>query len=207
MPRSVRAFLLLLSVLQVLQSRKHLCCQTQAVCICDCLHPLAAVATDVSLHALTSRPWVSSSCFAAGCSCCSLYVHSLCMQAVQLSETGILHLQPPQISGSNLEALLLACLQEMQIVPSIRAESLTEDPEHNDVYSAYNKPGAVLFWLRVSHRLPPACLGSLILPAAALCQPCVSRWLPPCLFVCFTLPGVVQCRPQVSQWPQHCLFS
>ena len=71
------------------------------------------------------------------------------------------------------EALLLACLQEMQIVPSIRVKSLTEDPEHNDVYSAYNKPGAVLFWLRVSHQVPLACLGSLSLPAAAvlvLCQ-------------------------------------
>ena len=79
-------------------------------------------------------------------------------------QMGVLHLQPPQmpqIVGSSLEAMLLACLQEMQIVPSIRVESLTEDPEHNDVYSAYNKPGAVLFWLRVSHQVPLACRGCL----------------------------------------------
>jgi len=32
---------------------------------------------------------------------------------------------------------------------------LTLDPnkEHNDHYSAYNKPGAVMFWLQVMHMM------------------------------------------------------
>ena len=32
------------------------------------------------------------------------------------------------------------------VVPSL---SRDPNPDHNDHYSAYNKPGAVLFWLRV----------------------------------------------------------
>lgn len=44
-----------------------------------------------------------------------------------------------------------ACvLQDMDLVPSHVVPSLTQDREHNDVYSAYNKPGAVMYWLRVS---------------------------------------------------------
>ena len=38
----------------------------------------------------------------------------------------------------------------MDLVPSHIVPSLTQDREHNDVYSAYNKPGAVMYWLRVS---------------------------------------------------------
>lgn len=37
----------------------------------------------------------------------------------------------------------------LDIVPTHIAPSLTIDTEHNDVYSAYNKPGAVLHWLQV----------------------------------------------------------
>ena len=211
MPRSVctaLAFLLLFFVLlQALQSGRHLCCQAQAFCICDCPAPIGCsghrcIASCTNEQALDQLTLL----------CCWLQLllsASACSQALQLSEIGILHLQPtqmPQIVGSNPHASLLACLQEMQIVPSIRVESLTEDPEHNDIYSAYNKPGAVVFWLRVSHQVPLACLDCLTLPAAALCRACVSRWLPSCLSVCFTLLGAVKCCPWVSQWLQHCLF-
>jgi len=41
-------------------------------------------------------------------------------------------------------------------VPSHVVPSLTVDTEHNDVYSAYNKPGAVMYWLRVSSTLSGA---------------------------------------------------
>lgn len=41
-------------------------------------------------------------------------------------------------------------LQDMHLVPSHVVPSLTVDKEHNDVYSAYNKPGAVMYWLQVS---------------------------------------------------------
>lgn len=53
---------------------------------------------------------------------------------------------------------LLSCTKEqlknyrgLDLVPTHVVPSLTMDPnkEHNDHYSAYNKPGAVLFWLRV----------------------------------------------------------
>jgi hypothetical protein len=39
----------------------------------------------------------------------------------------------------------------LDLVPTHVVPSLTMDPntEHNDHYSAYNKPGAVLFWLQV----------------------------------------------------------
>lgn len=40
-------------------------------------------------------------------------------------------------------------LQDIDLVPSHVVPSLTVDKEHNDVYSAYNKPGAVMYWLRV----------------------------------------------------------
>lgn len=42
-------------------------------------------------------------------------------------------------------------LQDIDLMPSHIVPSLTQDKEHNDVYSAYNKPGAVMYWLRVSH--------------------------------------------------------
>ena len=38
----------------------------------------------------------------------------------------------------------------MDLVPSHVVPSLTVDKEHNDVYSAYNKPGAVMYWFQVS---------------------------------------------------------
>ena len=53
---------------------------------------------------------------------------------------------------------LLSCTDEqlqnykgLDLVPTHVVPSLTMDPnkEHNDHYSAYNKPGAVLFWLQV----------------------------------------------------------
>lgn len=53
---------------------------------------------------------------------------------------------------------LLSCTQEqlqtystVDLVPTHVVPSLTLDPnpEHLDHYSAYNKPGAVLFWLEV----------------------------------------------------------
>ena len=44
---------------------------------------------------------------------------------------------------------ILVWLQDMNLVPSHVVPSLTVDKEHNDVYSAYNKPGAVMYWLRV----------------------------------------------------------
>ena len=40
-------------------------------------------------------------------------------------------------------------LQDIDLVPSHVVPSLTIDKEHNDVYSAYNKPGAVMYWLQV----------------------------------------------------------
>ena len=44
---------------------------------------------------------------------------------------------------------MLVWLQDINLVPSHVVPSLTIDKEHNDVYSAYNKPGAVMYWLRV----------------------------------------------------------
>lgn len=44
---------------------------------------------------------------------------------------------------------ILGWLQDIDLVPSHVVPSLTVDKEHNDVYSAYNKPGAVMYWLRV----------------------------------------------------------
>lgn len=38
--------------------------------------------------------------------------------------------------------------KDMDLMPSHTVPSLTQDKEHNDVYSAYNKPGAVMYWLR-----------------------------------------------------------
>ncbi|KAL3136783.1 hypothetical protein ABBQ38_005497 [Trebouxia sp. C0009 RCD-2024] len=38
--------------------------------------------------------------------------------------------------------------KDIDLVPSHVVPSLTVDKEHNDVYSAYNKPGAVMYWLR-----------------------------------------------------------
>ena len=58
---------------------------------------------------------------------------------------------------------LLSCTEEqlktypnVDLVPTHVVPSLTRDPnpQHNDHYSAYNKPGAVLYWLRVSRTLP-----------------------------------------------------
>ena len=58
---------------------------------------------------------------------------------------------------------LLSCTEEqlktypnVDLVPTHVVPSLTRDPNlrHNDHYSAYNKPGAVLYWLRVRRRLP-----------------------------------------------------
>ena len=40
--------------------------------------------------------------------------------------------------------------QDMDVVANHIAPSLTIDSAHDDVYSAYNKPGAVLHWLEVS---------------------------------------------------------
>ena len=56
---------------------------------------------------------------------------------------------------------LLSCTKEqlqsyrgLDLMPTHVVPSLTRDPNiaHNDHYSAYNKPGAVLYWLRVSAR-------------------------------------------------------
>jgi hypothetical protein len=53
---------------------------------------------------------------------------------------------------------LLSCTDEqlgsyrgLDLMPTHVVPSLTRDPNpaHNDHYSAYNKPGAVLYWLRV----------------------------------------------------------
>lgn len=41
-------------------------------------------------------------------------------------------------------------VQDIDLVPSHVVPSLTVDAVHNDVYSAYNKPGAVMYWLQVS---------------------------------------------------------
>ncbi|DBA88087.1 TPA: hypothetical protein ACH3X2_005086 [Trebouxia sp. C0005] len=38
--------------------------------------------------------------------------------------------------------------KDIDLMPSHIVPSLTQDKEHNDVYSAYNKPGAVMYWLR-----------------------------------------------------------
>ena len=46
--------------------------------------------------------------------------------------------------------MMPAVLQDVDLMPSHIVPSLTHDTEHNDVYSAYNKPGAVMYWLRVS---------------------------------------------------------
>lgn len=50
---------------------------------------------------------------------------------------------------------IISCTEEQQktykdidLVPSHVVPSLTVDKEHNDVYSAYNKPGAVMYWLQ-----------------------------------------------------------
>ena len=60
---------------------------------------------------------------------------------------------------------LLSCTEEqlktypnVDLVPTHVVPSLTRDPNprHNDHYSAYNKPGAVLYWLRV-HREAASC--------------------------------------------------
>ena len=57
---------------------------------------------------------------------------------------------------------LLSCTEEQlltyrgkDLVTTHVVPSLTLDPnqEHNDHYSAYNKPGAVMFWLQVSQGL------------------------------------------------------
>ena len=57
---------------------------------------------------------------------------------------------------------LLSCTEEqlrtypnVDLVPTHVVPSLTTDPnpQHNDHYSAYNKPGAVLYWLRVGRAL------------------------------------------------------
>ena len=57
---------------------------------------------------------------------------------------------------------LLSCTEEQlltyrgkdlvttHVVPSL---TLDPNPEHNDHYSAYNKPGAVMYWLQVSQGL------------------------------------------------------
>lgn len=41
--------------------------------------------------------------------------------------------------------------KDIDLVPSHVVPSLTVDREHDDVYSAYNKPGAVMYWLRDVH--------------------------------------------------------
>ena len=57
---------------------------------------------------------------------------------------------------------LLSCTEEqlqtyrgLDLVTTHVVPSLTIDPnkEHNDHYSAYNKPGAVYFWLQVLPRI------------------------------------------------------
>ena len=57
---------------------------------------------------------------------------------------------------------LLSCTEEQlltyrgkDLVTTHVVPSLTLDPnqEHNDHYSAYNKPGAVMYWLQVSQGL------------------------------------------------------
>ncbi|KAK9819905.1 hypothetical protein WJX72_003823 [[Myrmecia] bisecta] len=49
---------------------------------------------------------------------------------------------------------IMSCTEEqlkqyndVDLVPTHVAPSLTQDPAHNDVYSAYNKPGAVKHWI------------------------------------------------------------
>ena len=57
---------------------------------------------------------------------------------------------------------LLSCTEDqletykgLDLVTTHVVPSLTLDPnkEHNDHYSAYNKPGAVMFWLQVMHMM------------------------------------------------------
>ena len=45
-------------------------------------------------------------------------------------------------------------MQDMDVVANHIAPSLTIDSANDDVYSAYNKPGAVLHWLEVSWAAP-----------------------------------------------------
>lgn len=79
------------------------------------------------------------------------------------------------LHDSNLHHLhlTLVWLQDITLVPSHVVPSLTIDKEHNDVYSAYNKPGAVMYWLRV-------CPNSYLLPVSRphkphQAQPCVTQ--------------------------------
>lgn len=55
------------------------------------------------------------------------------------------------INAANYTDKSFLILQDIDLMPSHIVPSLTQDKEHNDVYSAYNKPGAVMYWLRVSH--------------------------------------------------------
>ena len=48
-------------------------------------------------------------------------------------------------------------MQDMDVVATHVAPSLTVDTAMNDIYSAYNKPGAVLHWLEVTHLPYAAC--------------------------------------------------
>ena len=69
-------------------------------------------------------------------------------------------------------------------MPSHVVPSLTVDEEHNDVYSAYNKPGAVMYWLRVScsaghivESLHRHCIRNHMLWASSVEQPGCRRQL------------------------------
>jgi NET1-associated nuclear protein 1 (U3 small nucleolar RNA-associated protein 17) len=42
----------------------------------------------------------------------------------------------------------------LDLMPTFVAPSFGDDPEHDDEYSAYNKPGAIMAWLEVCHFLP-----------------------------------------------------
>lgn len=44
----------------------------------------------------------------------------------------------------------------LDLMPTFVAPSFKADPEHNDDYSAYNKPGAIMAWLTV-RALPWPC--------------------------------------------------
>lgn len=77
---------------------------------------------------------------APGCSVCPF-------RLLMHTARGLWHpTNPPEVTR---QISPWSCLQDMDLVPSHVVPSLTIDAEHNDVYSAYNKPGAVMYWLQV----------------------------------------------------------
>ena len=89
---------------------------------------------------------------------------------------------------------LLSCTDEqlqtytgLDLMPTHVVPSLTRDPnpEHNDHYSAYNKPGAVLYWLRVRGPLRVLVAPSQGRMQAAWTAACIGRhaWTWLCLDV------------------------